>query len=140
MEAARAGEQGRGFAVRGHGSTHARRTFGHSCEGNQGAHHQQRQPNRQRRETGCRRWKDDAGNRPQSRARHEIERVTKLVGEIAIASRGQSSEIDAVDQAVSQMDTVTRLNAALAEEAAAAQTMAAEVQTLREGVSLFKLK
>jgi methyl-accepting chemotaxis protein len=71
---------------------------------------------------------------------HSIDRVTKLVGGIAIASREQSSGIDAVNQAVSQMDTATRQNAALAEEAAAsAQTMAGEAQTLREGVSLFKV-
>jgi methyl-accepting chemotaxis protein len=71
---------------------------------------------------------------------HSIERVTKLVGEIAIASREQSSEIDSVNQAVSQMDKATRQNSALVEEAAAAaQTMAGEAQTLREGVSLFKV-
>ena len=71
---------------------------------------------------------------------HSIDRVTKLVGEIAIASREQSSEIDAVNQAVSQMDKATRQNSALVEEAAAAaQTMAGEAQTLREGVSLFKV-
>jgi methyl-accepting chemotaxis protein len=71
---------------------------------------------------------------------HSIDRVTKLVGEIAIASREQSTEIDAVNQAVSQMDKATRQNAALVEEAAAAaQTMAGEAQTLREGVSLFKV-
>jgi methyl-accepting chemotaxis protein len=71
---------------------------------------------------------------------HSIERVTKLVGEIAFASRGQESEIDAVTRAVSQMDTATRQNAALVEEAAAAaQAMAGEAQTLRDGVSLFKV-
>jgi methyl-accepting chemotaxis protein len=71
---------------------------------------------------------------------HSIDRVTKLVGGIAIASREQSSGIDAVNQAVSQMDKATRQNAALVEEAAAAaQTMAGEAQTLREGVSLFKV-
>jgi hypothetical protein len=46
-------------------------------------------------------------------------RVVQLVGGIAIASRSQSSEIDAVKQAVSQIDKATQQNAALVEEAAA---------------------
>ncbi|KNE21020.1 methyl-accepting chemotaxis protein, partial [Achromobacter spanius] len=49
-----------------------------------------------------------------------VKRVTDIMGEISAASDEQSSGIDQVNRAVSQMDEVTQQNAALVEEAAAA--------------------
>ena len=49
-----------------------------------------------------------------------VKRVTDIMGEISAASEEQSSGIDQVNRAVSQMDEVTQQNAALVEEAAAA--------------------
>ncbi len=58
-----------------------------------------------------------------------IERVTTLVGEIAVASRDQSSGISSVSRTISQMDEVTQQNAALVEQAAAAaERMSGEAQ------------
>ena len=47
-----------------------------------------------------------------------VKRVTDIMGEISAASEEQSSGIDQVNRAVSQMDEVTQQNAALVEEAA----------------------
>ncbi len=47
-------------------------------------------------------------------------KVAELVGEIAAASREQSQGIDQINRAVSEMEKVTQMNAANAEESAAA--------------------
>jgi methyl-accepting chemotaxis protein len=71
---------------------------------------------------------------------HSVERVTKVVSEIAAASHQQSADIEGVNQAISQIETVTQQNASMVEQAAtAAQSMASEARKLRESVSLFKL-
>ena len=44
-----------------------------------------------------------------------VRRVSDIIGEIAAASQEQSSGIDQVNKAVSQMDEVTQQNAALVE-------------------------
>jgi hypothetical protein len=49
-----------------------------------------------------------------------IQRVTHIVGEICEASLEQSTAINQVSEAVSQMDQATQQNAALVEESAAA--------------------
>src|SRR5690606_20902664 len=49
-----------------------------------------------------------------------VKRVADIIGEIAAASVEQSSGIDQVNSAVTQMDEVTQQNAALVEQAAAA--------------------
>jgi len=69
-----------------------------------------------------------------------VKRVTDIVGEIASASQEQSTGIEQVNQAVTQMDQVTQQNAALVEEAsAAAQSMAQQAQGLRAAVAFFKV-
>jgi methyl-accepting chemotaxis protein len=69
-----------------------------------------------------------------------IHRVTKLVNDITAASREQSSGIEQVTNAVSQMDEVTQQNAALVEEAAAAAaTLEEQARTLVQAVSMFRL-
>ncbi len=69
-----------------------------------------------------------------------IERVTAIMSDISAAGREQETGIEQINQAVSEMDTVTQQNAALVEEAAAA-TAALEEQAaqLAQVVSVFIL-
>ncbi|SSW72956.1 methyl-accepting chemotaxis protein [Achromobacter agilis] len=69
-----------------------------------------------------------------------VKRVTDIMGEISAASDEQSSGIDQVNRAVSQMDEVTQQNAALVEEAAAAAgSLQEQAQRLAEAVAVFKI-
>ncbi len=69
-----------------------------------------------------------------------VKRVTDIMGEISAASEEQSSGIDQVNRAVSQMDEVTQQNAALVEEAAAAAgSLEEQAQRLAEAVAFFKI-
>ncbi|WP_233234711.1 methyl-accepting chemotaxis protein [Bordetella sp. LUAb4] len=69
-----------------------------------------------------------------------VRRVTDIMGEISAASEEQSSGIDQVNRAVSQMDEVTQQNAALVEEAAAAAgSLQEQAQRLAEAVAVFKI-
>jgi len=69
-----------------------------------------------------------------------IQRVTDIMGEISMATREQSSGIDQINVAVTQMDQVTQQNAALVEEAAAAAASLQEQAAQLAGVvSTFKL-
>ncbi|WP_456267360.1 methyl-accepting chemotaxis protein [Kushneria sp. AK178] len=69
-----------------------------------------------------------------------INKMTDIVAEIAAASREQSTGIEQVNQAISQMDSVTQQNAALVEEAAAAsRSMEQSARVLREQVAFFKV-
>jgi methyl-accepting chemotaxis protein len=70
-----------------------------------------------------------------------VKRVTDIMAEIAAASAEQSSGIDQVNQAVTQMDEVTQQNAALVEQAAAAAESLEEQATgLAGSVSVFKME
>lgn len=69
-----------------------------------------------------------------------VKRVTDFVGEIAAASREQSSGIDQVNKAVTQMDQVTQANAAQTEElSGTAESLAAHAERLRVVVDQFHL-
>ncbi len=69
-----------------------------------------------------------------------VKRVTDIMAEIMAASQEQSAGIEQVNQAISQMDTVTQQNAALVEEAAAAsESMQGQAANLANVVSVFKL-
>jgi uncharacterized phage infection (PIP) family protein YhgE len=62
------------------------------------------------------------------------------MAEISAASMEQSSGIDQVNQAITQMDEVTQQNAALVEQAAAAaESLEEQAQALLESVGVFKL-
>jgi methyl-accepting chemotaxis protein len=69
-----------------------------------------------------------------------FQRVATLVSDITAASREQSSGIEQVTQAVTQMDEVTQQNAALVEQAAAAaESLEEQARGLVETVGSFKL-
>ncbi|WP_036306843.1 methyl-accepting chemotaxis protein, partial [Methyloglobulus morosus] len=71
---------------------------------------------------------------------NSVKRVTDIMGDIAAASAEQSSGIDQVNKAVTQMDEVTQQNAALVEEAAAAaESLEEQAQTLADTVAQFRL-
>src|SRR5471030_1941066 len=69
-----------------------------------------------------------------------VKRVTDIISEITIAGREQTSGIEQINQAITQMDTVTQQNAALVEEAAAAaSSLQDQAGTLAHVVSAFKI-
>ena len=69
-----------------------------------------------------------------------VKRVTDIMTEIMAASDEQSSGIEQVNQAISQMDQVTQQNAALVEEAAAAaEALSEQAINLERAVSVFHL-
>ncbi len=69
-----------------------------------------------------------------------VKRVTDIMSEISAASMEQTSGIEQVNQAVTQMDETTQQNAALVEEAAAAaESLEEQAQNLARAVSAFKL-
>ena len=68
-----------------------------------------------------------------------VQRVTDIMNEIGAASREQESGIAQINQAISEMDTVTQQNAALVEEAAAAAaSLQEQAHGLTQAVSMFK--
>ena len=68
-----------------------------------------------------------------------IRRVAKIMADISSASREQSSGIEQVSLAVSQMDEVTQQNAALVEEAAAAaESLEEQAHALSSAVAVFR--
>ncbi|MGE8603792.1 methyl-accepting chemotaxis protein [Bordetella trematum] len=70
-----------------------------------------------------------------------VEGVTGEVREISLACAQQAADIAAVNAAVAQVDQDTQENAAMAEQtAAAAQTLEAQGQALREAVAVFRLQ
>ncbi|WP_157407077.1 methyl-accepting chemotaxis protein [Janthinobacterium sp. CG3] len=134
VEAARAGEQGRGFAVvasevrnlaqrSAAAAKEIKTLIGDSVE------------------------KVDAGSKLVSQAGTtmdeivaSVKRVTDIMGEITAASREQEAGINQINQAITEMDTVTQQNAALVEEAAAAaESLQEQACNLAEVVSVFKL-
>jgi methyl-accepting chemotaxis protein len=70
-----------------------------------------------------------------------VKRVTDIIAEIAAASQEQSTGIDQVNVAVTQLDQVTQSNAAQTEElSSTAQSLAAQAQQLQALVGGFKVE
>ncbi|WP_019936217.1 methyl-accepting chemotaxis protein [Bordetella sp. FB-8] len=135
VEAARAGEQGKGFAVvAGEVRTLAQRSA------------QAAKEIKQLIEDSV--GKVAVGSNQVERAGAtmqeivaSVKRVTDIMGEISAASQEQSSGIDQVNLAVTQMDETTQQNAALVEQAAAAAgSLEEQARQLAQAVSVFKLR
>ena len=69
-----------------------------------------------------------------------VQRVAFIIGEIAGASRQQMLGIEQVNQAVGLMDDVTQQNAALVEEAAAAQSLREQAGRLTGQMAVFRVE
>jgi methyl-accepting chemotaxis protein len=134
VEAARAGEQGRGFAVvASEVRSLAQRTASASKEVKDLI-----QASVDQVKSGAE-FVGTAGT-TMDEIMQSVKHVTDIVGEIAAASAEQSKGIGQVNDAVSQMDTVTQQNAALVEEvSAAAFSMKAQADDLRAKVARFRL-
>jgi len=134
VEAARAGEQGRGFAVvasevrnlaqrSAAAAKEIKTLIGDSVE---------------KVETGAK-LVDQAGA-TMDEIVASVKRVTDIMGEISSAGNEQTTGIEQINQAITQMDQVTQQNAALVEEAAAAaQSLRDQARNLAHLVSAFKL-
>jgi methyl-accepting chemotaxis protein len=71
---------------------------------------------------------------------NSVRNVTDIVAEISAASAEQSSGIEEINRAVTQMDEGTQQNAALVEQAAAAaNAMQEQAADLAKAISIFKL-
>ncbi len=134
VEAARAGEQGRGFAVVATEVRNLAQRSAAAAKEIKGLI----SDSVDKVEVGNR-LVDQAG-RTMSEVVASIQRVARIMADISTASVEQSSGIDQVSLAVSQMDEVTQQNAALVEEAAAAaESLEEQARNLSEAVSAFRL-
>ena len=134
VEAARAGEQGRGFAVvagevrtLAQPSADAAKEINGLIEESSG-----------RIDHGAS-LVNQAGKALES-IETSIKKVNDVASEISAAGQEQTSGIDQVNLAVSELDSVNQQNAALVEEAAAASsTLSDQADALTDLVSFFKL-
>jgi hypothetical protein len=70
-----------------------------------------------------------------------VKKVAEIMTEIAAASHEQSSGIEQINRAITQMDTVVQMNASLVEEATAAATsMASQATGLAHAVAQFRVE
>ena len=134
VEAARAGEQGRGFAVV---ATEVRNLSKRSSEAAREI--------RGLVQAGLTRAQEGAvlagsvGSK-MIEVTEGVKKVTDLLDEIASAAQEQSTGLDQVNLAVSQMDMVTQQNAALVAAADdTSRSLDEEAQSLLEEVSRFKI-
>jgi methyl-accepting chemotaxis protein len=134
VEAARAGEQGRGFAVV---ASEVRSLAGRSATAAKEI--------KDLIQDSVKKVEDGSVLVTQSGQTLEqivgsVKKVSDIVAEIAAASREQSSGIEQVSKAVTQMDQMTQQNAALVEEAtAASQSMADQARKLNETMARYRV-
>jgi len=134
VEAARAGEQGRGFAVV---ASEVRNLAGRSATAAKEI--------KDLIQDSVKKVEDGSVLVTQSGQTLEqimssVKKVSDIVAEIAAASREQSSGIEQVNKAVTQMDEMTQQNAALVEQAtAASQSMADQARELNQLMARYRL-
>ncbi|PPC77160.1 chemotaxis protein [Pokkaliibacter plantistimulans] len=134
VEAARAGEQGRGFAVVASEVRSLAQRSASAAKEIKSLINESVQTVSEGAE-----YVDESGKSLQ-RIIESVERVSLIIGEIAMASQEQASGIGQVNVAVTQMDEGTQQNAALVEEvAAASESMAEQARQLQQLVSFFKV-
>ncbi|HEU0264928.1 MAG TPA: methyl-accepting chemotaxis protein, partial [Geobacterales bacterium] len=134
VEAARAGEQGRGFAVvAGEVRNLAQRSAAAAKEIKTLIN------DSVEKVEGGNKLVGEAGETIKE-IMTSVKRVTDIMSEISAASIEQTSGIEQVNNAITQMDEVTQQNAAVVEEAAsAAESLEEQVQGLVELVGTFRL-
>ena len=134
VEAARAGEQGRGFAV----VASEVRSLAHRSASAAKEIKQLIDDSVSKVDTGSR-LVDQAGVMMEEIV-NSVKRVTDIMGEITSASIEQEAGIEQINQAITEMDTVTQQNAALVEEAAAAAaSLQDQAADMVQVVSVFQL-
>ena len=133
VEAARAGEQGRGFAVvAGEVRTLAKRSADAAKEIKALIMDSVDRVGEGTEQVG-------RGGQSMNDILAAVQRVSTTVGEISEASIAQADGISQVNQAVSNLDTMTQQNAALVEQtAAAAASLREQAATLNQMVAVFK--
>ncbi|MGZ5685149.1 MAG: methyl-accepting chemotaxis protein [Usitatibacter sp.] len=134
VEAARAGEQGRGFAVVASEVRSLAQRSAASAKEIRGLI----ENSVSRVEAGAR-LVEQAG-RTMDELVASVRKVAELMTGIAAASHEQSSGIEQINKAITQMDTVVQMNASLVEEATAAATSMADQATgLAHAVAQFRV-